>query len=63
MSNSASSEKIKRIKSVFLGSVITKEGDARYWGTDELDKQCASVLKKLTVEQKLEFLVRHGVIE
>jgi hypothetical protein len=54
---------IKEIKMNFMGPKITKEGNSRHWGTDDLHEHCLVELKKMSTEEKLQFLVDRGMID
>jgi len=54
---------IKEIKKNFMGPKITKEGNSRHWGTDDLHEHCLMELKKMSTEEKLQFLVDRGMID
>jgi len=53
---------IKEIKKNFMGPKITKEGN-RHWGTDDLHEHCLVELGRMSIEEKLQFLVDRGYIE
>lgn len=46
-----------------MGPKITKEGNSRHWGTDDLHEHCLVELKKMSTEEKLQFLVDRGMID
>jgi len=58
-----SSKLIKEIKKNFMGPKVTKEGNSKFWGTDELHEVCIHALERMSVEEKLSFLVEIGMID
>ena len=54
---------IREVKKNFMGKKITKEGNSKFWGTDDLHEHCLRVLNGMSIEDKFRFLMEHGVIE
>ena len=55
--------KIQDVVKKFMGKKITKEGNSKFWGTDDLHEHCLHVLNVMSTEDKFRFLMEHGVIE
>ncbi len=55
--------KIQDVVKKFMGKKITKEGNSKFWGTDDLHEHCLQVLNGMSTEDKFRFLMEHGVIE
>jgi chaperonin GroEL (HSP60 family) len=51
------------IEQAYGGPKITKEGNSEYWGTDDLHEHCLMELNKMSIEEKLQFLVDRGLID
>ena len=54
---------IKEIKKNFMGKKITKEGNSKFWGTDDLHEHCIQALNQMNTEEKFQFLIDRGVID
>jgi len=55
--------KIEDIVKKFMGKKITKEGNSKFWGTDDLHEHCLHVLNGMSTEDKFRFLMEQGLIE
>jgi hypothetical protein len=47
----------------FMGKKITKEGTSKFWGTDDLHEHCLEELKRMSTDEKIQFLIERGVID
>ena len=47
----------------FMGKKITKEGNSKFWGTDDLHEHCLEELKRMNTDEKIQFLIERGVID
>lgn len=54
---------IREVKKNFMGKKITKEGTSKFWGTDDLNEHCLEELKKMNIDEKIQFLIERGVID
>ena len=54
---------IREVKKNFMGTRVTKEGNSKFWGTDDLHEHCIVALNQMNTDEKLQFLIERGVID
>ncbi len=54
---------IHEVKKNFMGKKITKEGNSKFWGIDDLHEHCLKELKRMNTDEKIQFLIERGIID